>query len=276
MFKGKVNRLLLLLTVVVAVLFGWTLWQEFSADINSSPVISFPEGTLIVSVEDGEEALLTDVTAEDPEDGDVTESLVIEGISEFQDDGSRIVTYAAFDGSNNVTKSTRSFYYSDYTSPEIILLAELIAETGEQINLQDCILVNDVLDGNITSQLQITESDYSMYTAGVYDVTLEVTNSAGDVETVIYQIASVEELEAASISITLTYYSTYVEAGESFDPYEWIDSVEGTDDYGEELTEEDLVITNPVNTQVTGQYEVTYLLTSGEETVSTTLVVIVR
>lgn len=277
MFKGRVSKSLLALTIIAAVLFALAFWQEISADINSSPTISVPEGTLTISVEDGEDILLSGVTAEDPEDGDVTDSLVIEGISEFQDDGSRVVTYAAFDSTGNVSKVSRTFYYSDYTSPEIILLTDLVVQVGEQINLQNCIRVDDVLDGNITSRIQITESDYSQYYAGTYDVTLEVTNSAGDTETVTYQIICTETDDSlTSTSLTLTAYSTYLEVGEDFDASSYINSVSGRDDDGKSLTASDVVIYDTADTDEAGQYTVSYTLTSVEGTVSTKLIVIVR
>lgn len=60
-------------------------------------------------------ALLAGVTATDAEDGDVTASLLVEGISGRNDDGTVQVTYAAFDSNHHVTKATRAVRYTDYT-----------------------------------------------------------------------------------------------------------------------------------------------------------------
>lgn len=276
MLRGRMNRGLLILTVIVAVMFGITLSGELMDDTDQSPAISFGAESLTVSVEDDEDVLLEDVTAEDLEDGDVTESVVIESISEFEDDGSRTVTYVAFDSGDNVTKADRSIYYSDYESPKIILLTELTVTVGSQINLQNCIRVDDVLDGNITSLLQITESDYSQYYAGDYKIALQVTNSAGDTSEAIFTIHCVEESSSSSMGIELTAYSAYVEKGDSFDPEDYIKSVSGTDIRGNALTADDVSITDSVNTDQEGQYTVIYEVETSDGSDSVELVVIVR
>lgn len=70
------------------------------------PVISFSEDPIVYSESMDEEQLLEGVTAMDDEDGDVSDTLVIEKIAETSD-GKVIVTYAALDGSNNVAKVSR-------------------------------------------------------------------------------------------------------------------------------------------------------------------------
>ena len=46
------------------------------------------------------------MTAEDERDGDVTDSLVVQEISGFNEDGTRTVTFAAVDRSGNVGYGT--------------------------------------------------------------------------------------------------------------------------------------------------------------------------
>ncbi|MCD7946043.1 MAG: DUF5011 domain-containing protein [Clostridiales bacterium] len=83
---------------------------------DGGPVISVPDETLTVSIEDGEDTLLQGVTAQDGRDGDVTSSVLVESISNFYGDEKRLVTFAAFDSDGNVTKATRAIQYSDYTA----------------------------------------------------------------------------------------------------------------------------------------------------------------
>lgn len=277
MFRGIVNRFLLILTVIVAVFFAAIFWDEYNEEANESPVISFEEEILTISVEDEESILLEGVTALDAEDGDVTGSLVIESISDFQDDGSRIVTYAAFDAGGAVSKASRLFYYSDYESPQILLLTDLNVLVGESINIQECIQVVDVLDGNITSRLQVIESDYSMYYAGDYSITLQVSNSAGDTEEVTYMIHSTESSEEVSqTGIVLTDYSIYLEVGDAFDASDYIESVTGFDSSGTEIDENSVKITDTVDTEEAGQYTVTYSVSAYSGSDTAELVVIVR
>ena len=277
MFYGRVNRWLVIAALIVGVFTAVILWDDLTDDVNESPVITFEEETITISVEDDESVLLEGVSAEDKEDGDVTASIVIESISDFQDDGSRIVNYAVFDAGENITKASRSFYYSDYESPQILLLTELNVNVGDYVYIQDCIEAQDVLDGNITSRLQVTESNYSMYYAGEYSITLQVTNSAGDTEEVTYSIHCTEgSSDTSQTTITLTDYSIYLSLGEDFNAEDYIASVSGFDVYGEEISESSVVITDPVDPDTAGQYTVTYAVSaySGQDTAE--LVVIVR
>ena len=78
------------------------------------PEISLPGESITISVKDSTEKLLEGVTAFDQMDKDVTKSIIIENISDFNISGTRMITYAAFDGKYNVTTQERELVYSDY------------------------------------------------------------------------------------------------------------------------------------------------------------------
>lgn len=178
--KKRLNVWMMILTALVAVVFAVTYWKMLSQETNHAPVLSFDTDQLHVSVDATEQELLQGVTAMDPEDGDVTDSIVIEGISEFVEDYTRIITYAAFDSAGNVQRASREVTYTDYRSPSIKAIEELEFLVGEDVNLQECIYAEDVLDGNITGKIRVIKSNYSSYMAGEYTITLQVTNSCGD------------------------------------------------------------------------------------------------
>lgn len=275
--RRSVNLWLFLLLIVVGVVFGVTLWGELSREINRSPEISFVEDEITVSVADDETVLLQGVTASDPEDGDVTASLVVESIDEFGEDGSRQVNYAAFDSSGNVAKATRLLRYSDYHGPEIVLVKELKTVVGTELNLQDCIRVEDLLDGNITNQLRVVESDYSNYVPGEYEVTFQVTNSAGDTTEQTFTIQCVSEQQRTGPVITLSTYSVTLPVGENFEPRDYIEAVSGYSEDGEALTAQDVEISSGVDTGQSGTYQVGYTLKGGDgETGTARLTVIVQ
>lgn len=76
---------------------------------RTAPVISFADEQRLVYTENmQEEELLQGVSAVDDIDGDVTDSVLIEKISDTAD-GNVIVTYAVLDSSNNVRKRSRIF-----------------------------------------------------------------------------------------------------------------------------------------------------------------------
>lgn len=274
--RRSLNLWLFILLVIVAAVFGVTLWGELSREINSSPVITFDTQEITISVEDGEEALLQGISASDAEDGDVTDSLVVESISDFLEDGTRQVTYAAFDSSRNVTKATRLLRYSDYHSPQIVLIQELKTVVGTALNLQNCIRVDDVLDGNITNQLRIIESDYNNYMAGEYQVVFQITNSAGDTTEQAFTIECVEKAVTGAPVITLSTYSVNLAVGDSFDPRAYIEEVTGWNEDREALTTADVSVSGEVDTATPGTYTVTYTLRGDGETGTTKLTVVVQ
>lgn len=75
---------------------------------RTAPVISFDDEEVTYTEDMESEALLEGVHAYDMQDGDVSYSLLVEKISQTPN-GEVIVTYAAKDASNNVTKNVRIF-----------------------------------------------------------------------------------------------------------------------------------------------------------------------
>ncbi len=87
------------LMVIAAVLY---LGQD-----RTAPVISYGPDSLTYEEGMEESLLLAGVTAQDERDGDVTESLMVEKISETSN-GNVIITYVAKDHSDNVGKASRT------------------------------------------------------------------------------------------------------------------------------------------------------------------------
>ena len=73
---------------------------------RTAPVITLPDAELTYTTGTNTDKLLEGVTAYDSHDGDVTDSLLIEKVTETGN-GEVIVTYAAVDSSNNVTELSR-------------------------------------------------------------------------------------------------------------------------------------------------------------------------
>ena len=88
-----------------AVLIGIGAFLYLNQD-KTAPVITLPETAIVY--EDGmtEEQLLEGVTAYDPEDGDVTDTLFVVKISDMEK-GEVIVTYAAVDKANHAAEKSR-------------------------------------------------------------------------------------------------------------------------------------------------------------------------
>ena len=93
-----ISIVVLLLSTVMFVAFR--VYEKTGQD-RVPPEITFPEGELLLHVEDGEEKLLADVKAEDNLSGDVSGTLVVEQISEITEENERTITYAAIDEKGN-------------------------------------------------------------------------------------------------------------------------------------------------------------------------------
>ena len=115
MKKIKIFTVILFLCSTLA-FAGVRLYESVMTD-HQPPEISGGEETIQISVADTEDRILEGMTAEDERDGDVTDSLVVQEISGFNEDGTRTVTFAAVDRSGNVGYGTRSISYVDYQAP---------------------------------------------------------------------------------------------------------------------------------------------------------------
>lgn len=93
--------------VADAALLALSIFLSVHQD-RTAPVISFEKNDILYSDGMDESLLLENVTAADDQDGDVSESLLVEKIS-ITAKGDVIVTYAAMDSSNNVAKASRVY-----------------------------------------------------------------------------------------------------------------------------------------------------------------------
>lgn len=259
------------------------------------PTIRMDSGEIYVSVNDPETQLLSGVTAQDAKDGDVTASLLVESLSDFIAEDTRVVHYAAVDSDNHVAKASRRMVYIDYT-PVVFTLDKPLRFTTSSV-AQDylgALHARDCLDGDISDQVVFTaDSVINTNTAADYKVALEVTNSAGDTQILPVTITLYDSyMVSGAPTIELSNYLVYIGVGEVFEPLDYISNVvyrnvdyEPTDRQGtfavdtsewdrediEEFKERDpavnrdlFQVTNLVNNAVPGTYEVEYSLTDLE------------
>lgn len=271
----RFSRILLIITLTVFVIFN--IRHRTSVDTRA-PEIHVGEPAIEVSVSDGEDVLLTDVTAYDKPDGDVSGSVQVENISTFYGDHKRLITYVAFDSDNNVARATRELKYTDYEAPRFILEEPMQYLPGS-VNLK--IKASDCLDGDISSAIKLVESDgVSTDQPGLYPVTFQVANSAGDVSTLRAEVEILEGVVAGAPGINLSKYIDYIPVGSSFDPFSYVDSIRvnnrdydvvpGSGNFNSEeiAPDEEIVIgtdmigvDSNVDTGTPGTYRVTYSMT---------------
>ena len=212
----KLRNPSVILLIIAILLAGFSVYHTNFARNLDGPDISFEEEEVTASVNVSDEELLKGVKAEDKQDGDVTDSLVVEGLSTFMDDNTRLATYAAFDADGNVAKSTRKVKYKDYVGPQFSLSEPLSFPVGTAKDLQSNLSAFDQIDGDISgSILMYPDTNLDTSIPGNYKVRFEVANSAGDVEELNMTIKIYETDNAEPIRVDLTDYVAYVNLGQS-------------------------------------------------------------
>lgn len=281
-FLKKVDlltRLSLLLFLGTAVVFAVYFILIVLRKDTVGPVITIKNSRIELSVQDNTLALMEGVNAIDNRDGDVTSSIMIESLSNLINGKERIVTYAAVDKSHNVTTAKRTAVYTDYISPEFHLSGPLCYQV-RTADLISGITVFDYLDGDITNSIRIiSDDDFNMSIPGVYDITFQASNSAGDVAELKTKVELYNDYTARQIDILLKDYVVYINKDSYFDPKDYLESavlngivyrfVDGPESYGDPNTEikkqtigvDRVSINGVVNTSEPGGYEIMYSLT---------------
>lgn len=298
--QTRLSRFSIILFLLSVVIFGAYSYNRSTTVDGSAPVITIDNPQIEVSIHDPEEKLLEGITAEDRKDGDVSDSILVESLSSFVSQNTRLVNYAAFDSDNHVSHASRKIVYRDYTEPRFHLSEPLIFRLNYS-NIMDGLTATDCLDGDVTSLIKVVpEEEFTVEKAGLYDVVFQVSNSAGDLRSFSTKVEIYDNTVSRGPQFTLSDYLVYVDKGAAFDPYAYLQTVtisgktyqivQGYGNYysdyvdpGTERTVGTSMITveNPVRTDQSGSYTVYYRIsveTRNQETLTgkCPLIVIVR
>ena len=250
MRKG-ITIILIVLTVLSVGGLGAYRYLAARRVSGEAPVITFDAETLEVTTGAIEAELLQGVTATDAEDGDVTDSVLVETSTHFVSDNTIEVTYAAFDSQGHVSKATRSVRYVNYTPPVFYFTGPMIFSESGVSELLSYVGARDCIDGDISSRVKASALDTGtiLTTPGVHVLEFRVTNSTGDTA---YLKVPVEVVSgfASSRQIPLTSYLIYLPVGSEFDPRSFLPE--------EYAADRQLEITNEVDTSRPGVYDVHY------------------
>lgn len=280
-----IQRVVLVLTILAAVLMAAAVIKTVGFRDTDGPEITMDQSSITVDVDCTDEELLQGITAADKKDGDVTDSLVVESLSNFIEKGRRLVTVAAFDQDHNVTKAAREVVYNNYTSPRFSLTGPLRFAVNSDESLTSVFQVQDCLDGDLSGEVVITSDYYYDYSvAGAYTVNFQVSNSAGDVVELPLTVETYDaSADSSAPKVELSEYLIYVETGSAINPSDYILGVTDSGmswemgDNSNPYSLSDIEITNPVDTSTPGVYEISYTIPSdGEYQASIRLVVIVE
>lgn len=265
MRKLKVMSLLLLI-VSAGGFLAFNGYTKLVKD-HTPPQITMTSDELEVEVDATEKDLLKGVKATDKRSGDVTDSLVVEEISAFTEEGVRQVTYAAVDDSMNVARAYRTIRYKNYQPPRFQMSGSLCFPIGEKIDILGKVGAVSELDGNLSSKVKYTtEKVVSDDQTGHYAIEFRVMDSAGNT---VYLKTDAEILDRsyAAIDVELSQYLVYHPKGQAFDAMQYYkgSSVDGA-----------LSVNSIVDVQQEGAYLVDYVVRNGSMAGKARLVVVVE
>lgn len=243
---------------------------------GAAPEIHFAQEEIAIKTSTDDSVLLQGVTATDQEDGDVTESIMVEGVSHFVEPNVVNVTYVAYDSQNHVSRAMRRVRFTDYTGPRFSMKAPMVFSSKNVTDLLNNISASDMVDGNISIKMHAAFDDTNTALAaeGSHDVEISVTNSLGDTARLTVPVLVMEDAPHSE-KIPLKTYLAYIDQGAEFDPAFYL-ADEDQAAANEWTGERSVQIASGVNTARPGTYTVDYsILKDDTVTAITRLIVVV-
>lgn len=273
----KALRIITVILFVLAVVLYCGVTYRYDQVLDRvSPQIQCGDTILEVSVTAPEEALLAGLTASDDRDGDLTDKIMVQGISRLLTADTARVTYVVFDSSDNMASCTRTIRYTDYQRPVITLsdlpVYRIYPEDDSLQSLLGSLSARDVRDGDLSGQIRISAQNVDDTREGTFAVNVQVTNSMGDTEIIPLTIM-IDNEGAADPLVTLREYIRYLRVGDDFDPTDDIVTVNGSAYTG---TSAALTIESDVDTSTAGYYQVCYRCEAGSRSFTVYQTVVVR
>ena len=234
-----------------------------AADLNACPVIQATDKTLTVGDEFDP---LADVTAEDEEDGDITDKIeILENEVDTTKPGKYEVTYKVTDsgGASHVKtiKVTVNPKMEPLNAAPIIEAEDKTLTVGDAFDSMADVTATDAEDGNLTDKIEILNNEVDTTKPGKYEVTYKVTDSKGASYTKTITVTVNPKMEVLNAIPTIKAEDKILTVGDTFDPKADV-TAEDVEDGN--LTDKIEVLKNEVDTTKAGKYEVTYKVTDSK------------
>ncbi|PAW08001.1 chitinase [Vibrio sp. V1B] len=121
------------------------------------------------------------VAASDKEDGDLTNSITVEGSVDVNTVGTYVLVYSVKDSDNNETKQSRTVVVYSLV-PEFEGVTDTTIQLGDAFDPMAGVKATDAEDGDLTDQVRV-EGSVDVNVLGVYDLVYRVTDSANQTTT---------------------------------------------------------------------------------------------
>lgn len=269
----KLRLFISMLFVLAVVSFGIFMFYEHVVYDDTPPEITSEFEIIECSVNGDETDLMIGLTASDFNDGDLTDKIMVEGISQLVTKDTAKITYVVFDSTNNVARLTRYVRYTDYELPKFKLSEPLIFARGSEITVFDKLSASDVIDGDLSDNIRVTTQNLITTEEGEYSITVQATNSMGDTASIPLTVM-INSSNVRKQLVKLSEYLVYTEIGEEFDPMKYVSNVYNSDGTSAAKTRVD--VESDVDTSTAGVYEVRYSYADGGNEYTTILTVVVE
>lgn len=266
----KLIKISLIVLLVVLIAYQVKTYKQNQGRSDNDPVISSDVDEIQIPCQYTKEDLLQGLSAHDEEDGDITEKILIGGFSDFTQPGVSSLEYAVYDKDGNMNIFRRKVVFSDYISPRITILDPLVFKASSNTyNIPATLSVylggSDLLDGDISKHLLISDSDVDFSEPGKYTVSASLKNSFGDEVEMVLPIHILDS-DLSGYAIQLTESLLYVEKGETINPEQYVAAVRN--EYTSEPIpdkEYKLTIHSDVDTSKDGIYEIQFSAISSDK-----------
>ena len=235
-------------------------WVKNMVPINAAPVIHATDKTIEVGDEFDPRA---DVTAEDEEDGDITDKIeILENEVDTTKPGKYEVTYKVTDsgGASHVKtiKVTVNPKMEPINAAPIIKAEDKTLTVGDTFDPMADVTATDAEDGNLTDKIEILNNEVDTTKPGKYEVTYKVTDRKGASYTKTITVTVNPKMEVLNAIPTIKAEDKTLTVGDTFDPKADVTAEDVEDG---DLTDKIEVLKNEVDTTKAGKYEVTYKVT---------------
>lgn len=233
--------------------------------IGNVPILTLSKDT--IELEKGTKFNALDyATANDVEDGVITNKIVVKSNNvNINVPGGYVVVYEVKDSDANVTTKTLNVIVKEApkgTLPVITATDVSYSADGKKLDLLKYVTATDKEDGVLTSKVTVKSSNVDITRQGIYTVVYTVTDKDNNTVDKSIQFKVIKEHKKPVISV----HTTTLMQGTPFNPMTF---VKAYDTNVVDITDRVKVVTNNVNVDLPGAYNVVYEVTDDADFTTT-------
>nr|WP_172692175.1 immunoglobulin-like domain-containing protein [Paeniclostridium sordellii]AUO31689.1 hypothetical protein [Paeniclostridium sordellii] len=229
-------------------------------------IIATNKSVLINTIKNHKEFLLSGVTANDLESGNLTDKITVDDSKvDWNKPGVYPVTYSVADSDGNTVSKTIELTIKSNDKPVISGVDDISIKEGTTFNPMTGVTATDTEDGNITKDIKVTGT-VDTDKPGKYELTYTVTDTDGNTTTVKRIVTVNPKMVVINNPPVIKAEDKTIKVGDKFNP---MTGVTATDKEDGNITKDIKVIEDTVNTSKVGTYKVVYEVTDSKGATAT-------